>query len=44
MIDGDGCSSTCVTEDKYRCEGGDNDEGDTCTELCGDGFNDGLLE
>lgn len=36
-INGDGCSSECVLEAGYVCEGGDQHKPDTCYEICGNG-------
>jgi len=37
VIDGDGCSSRCVTESNWSCTGGDSTKKDTCRDVCGDG-------
>jgi len=37
----DGCSLDCHTNDGWKCSGGTPSQGDTCTEICGDGKNYG---
>jgi large repetitive protein len=39
---GDGCDADCVLEYGYECLGGDAYTPDTCSEVCGDGYNIGL--
>ena len=34
---GDGCNSQCIVEPGYQCD-------QTCTEICGDGFNFGHVQ
>lgn len=41
---GDGCSSTCLVEKGYSCNGGTPVSKDTCIEICGDGLNFGTYQ
>jgi cysteine-rich repeat protein len=36
---GDGCSASCLVETGYTCTGGSKTTADTCSEVCGDGYN-----
>ena len=39
----DGCDHICIVEKGYVCTGGTPDTHDTCTEICGDARNIGIL-
>ena len=42
-LSGDGCSSSCIIEHGFKCLNGTAHNPDNCTEICGDGFNIGIL-
>ena len=43
-ISGDGCNMFCEVEYGWECEGGSPTSKDVCTEICGNGRNNGGVE
>ena len=40
-VNGDGCTQYCNVETGWTCNGGTDTSPDTCTEICGDGYDYG---
>jgi len=40
----DGCTSDCVVSFGWDCSGGTDTLPDSCIEICGDGYNLGLID